>query len=50
MEVLKGIEVLAGDVFALSQQGCEYVRSGAEGLGLFQQYRMAGERLPGTYY
>ena len=45
MEVLEGIEVLAGDAAALCEQGGEFVRPGAEGLGLFQQHRMAGERL-----
>ena len=45
MEVLEGIEVLAGDAAALGQQGREVARPGAESLGLFQQHRMAGERL-----
>ena len=45
MEVLEGIEVLAGNAAALGQQGGEIVRPGAEGLGLFQQHRMAGQRL-----
>ena len=45
MEVLEGVEVLAGDAAALGQQGSEFARPGAEGLGLFQQHRMAGERL-----
>ena len=45
MKFLKGIKVPAGDAAALSQQGCEIVRSGAEGLGLLQQHRMASERL-----
>ena len=45
MEILEGVEVLAGDAAALGQQGSEFVRPGAEGLGLFQQHRMAGERL-----
>ena len=45
MEVLEGIEVLAGDAAALGQQGREVARPGAESPGLFQQHRMAGERL-----
>ena len=45
MEVLEGIEVLAPDAPALCEQGREFVRPGAEGLGLFQQHGMAGERL-----
>ena len=45
MEVLESVEVLAGDTAALGEQGREVVRPGAEGLGLFQQHGMAGERL-----
>ena len=45
MEVLEGIKVLAGDAAALGQQGRKVVWSGTEGLSLFQQRRMAGERL-----
>ena len=45
MEVLEGVEVLAPDAAALGQQGREFVRPGTEGRGLFQQHRMAGERL-----
>ena len=45
MEVLEGVEVLAPDAAALGKQGGEFVRPGAEGRGLFQQHRMAGERL-----
>ena len=46
VEVLEGVEVLAGDAAALGQQGCEVVRPGAEGRGLFQQHGMAGEGFP----
>ena len=46
VEFLEGVEVLAGDAAALGQQGCEVVRPGAEGLGLFQQHRMAVEGFP----
>ena len=49
MEVLESIEVLAGDAAALGQQGREVVRPGAEGLRLFQQNGMAGERLAVGY-
>ena len=45
MEVLEGVEVPAPDAAALGKQGGEFVRPGAEGRGLFQQHRMAGERL-----
>ena len=46
MEVLKSIEVLAGVMPPRSaNRDAKVVRSGAEGLGLFQQYRMASERL-----
>ena len=45
MEVLKGVEILAGDAAVLGKQGGEFVRPGAEGLRLFQQYGMMGEGL-----
>ena len=35
MEFLEGVEVLAPDAAALGQQGREFARPGAEGLGLF---------------
>ena len=46
MEIPEGVEVLAGNAAALGQQRCEFVRPGAEGRGLFQQHRMAGEGFP----
>ena len=45
MEVLEGVEILAPDAAALGEQGGEFVWPGTEGRGLFQQHRMAGERL-----
>ena len=45
MEILEGVEILAPDTAAFCQQGREFVRPGAEGLGLFQQHGMAGEGL-----
>ena len=45
MEVLEGVEIPAPDGAMLGQQGREFVRPGTEGRGLFQQHRMAGERL-----
>ena len=45
VETLEGVELLAPDATAPGEQGGEFRRAGAEGLGLFQQYAMAGEGL-----